>query len=321
MLTQSQRKQVDPARDPTREDRLVPAAITDTGCERELNEDRYAVVECASGLAWIVCDGMGGAKGGELAAQLAIDAIRTELELLPKSSVAVAAQRCLAAANRVISLRRQNPAFSEMGTTAVAVLFDGVEVALAHAGDSRAYLVRDAAIQQLTKDHTYVQDLVDQGKISHEEAMAHPQAHVLTRCIGADPNLPIDLGRFWIWEVSEEHPVDYMVLCSDGLYSLITDGEIASIVSENSPQRACVQLVELARARGGYDNITVAIIPLDGQLRSDRIAVSNSKIGSSVSEARKASPLSVNRGWLMMILGMLSIGVVITLLFVMGLVN
>jgi protein phosphatase len=299
----------------------VPAAITDTGCERELNEDRYAVVECASGLAWIVCDGMGGAKGGELAAQLVIDAIRSELESLPKTPVAVAAQRCLVAANRVICLRRQNPAFSEMGTTAVVVLFDGVEVAIVHAGDSRAYLVRDAAIQQLTKDHTYVQDLVDQGKISQEEAMSHPQAHVLTRCVGADLNLPIDLGKFWIWDVEENSPVDYMVLCSDGLYSLITDGEIASIISENTPQRACVQLVELARARGGYDNITVAIVPLDGQLRSERVVAVNSKSSGSPSPGALESGKRFNRGWLMMILGMLSMGLVFALLVVMGLVN
>ena len=321
MLTQSQRKQTEAARDLTREERLVPAAITDTGCERELNEDRYAVVECSSGLAWIVCDGMGGAKGGELAAQLAIDAIRTELESLPKTPVGIAAQRCLVAANRVICLRRQNPAFSEMGTTAVVVLFDGVEVAIAHAGDSRAYLVRDTAIQQLTKDHTYVQDLVDQGKISQEEAMSHPQAHVLTRCIGADLNLPIDLEKFWTWEVSDDSPVDYVVLCSDGLYSLIADGEIASIVSENIPQRACVQLVELARARGGYDNITVAIVPLDGQLRSEKASNVDSKVGIAEDRRSGKSNGKFNRGWLMMILGMLSMGLVFALLVVMGLVN
>jgi protein phosphatase len=218
-------------------------------------------------------------------------------------------------------LRRQNPAFSEMGTTAVVVLFDGVEVAIVHAGDSRAYLVRDAAIQQLTKDHTYVQDLVDQGKISQEEAMSHPQAHVLTRCVGADLNLPIDLGKFWIWDVEENSPVDYMVLCSDGLYSLITDGEIASIISENTPQRACVQLVELARARGGYDNITVAIVPLDGQLRSERVVAVNSKSSGSPSPGALESGKRFNRGWLMMILGMLSMGLVFALLVVMGLVN
>ena len=250
-------------------DPLVPAAITDTGCERELNEDRYAVIECSSGLAWIVCDGMGGAMGGELAAQLAIDAIRRDLENLPSRPVDVSIKSAILEANRVIVLRRQNPAFSGMGTTVVGIMFNGPEVSIAHAGDSRAYLIRDRAIQQLTKDHTYVQDLVDKGKISSEEALSHPQAHVLTRCIGSEPGLEVDVEKLWIWESNGSDPVDYILLCSDGLYSLVSDGEIANIVSDFAPQRACVELVELGKSRGGYDNITVAVIPISGQLKNE----------------------------------------------------
>lgn len=247
----------------------VPAALTDTGCERELNEDRYAVIESQSGLAWIVCDGMGGAMGGELAAQLAIDAIRRDLESVPARTPAVAIKGALLEANRVIVLRRQNPAFANMGTTAVGVIFQGPEVAIGHAGDSRAYLIRDGAIQQITTDHTLVQDLVDRGKIGVEDALSHPQAHVLTRCIGSEPGLDIDVDKFWIWEISDGEPRDVLLLCSDGLYSLVREGEIADAVTQLSPQRACVQLVELAKTRGGYDNITVAIIPLAGQLRNE----------------------------------------------------
>lgn len=250
-------------------DPRVPAAITDTGCERDLNEDRYAVIESTSGVAWVVCDGMGGAMGGELAAQLAIDAIRRDLENLPLRPPAIAVKSALLEANRVIVLRRQNPAFSGMGTTVVAAMFAGNEVAIAHAGDSRAYLIRDAAIQQLTVDHTYVQELVDQGKIELEDALSHPQAHVLTRAIGSEPGLEIEVQKYWVWEQAGTDPIDYLLLCSDGLYSLISEGEIANIATQNSPQRACVSLVELAKARGGYDNITVAIMPLGGQLKSE----------------------------------------------------
>jgi PPM family protein phosphatase len=247
----------------------IPAAITDTGCERELNEDRYAVVEAPSGVAWLVCDGMGGVTGGELAAQLAIDSIRRDLENLPARPSEVALRAAILEANRVIVLRRQNPVFAGMGTTIVSALFQGPEIAITHVGDSRAYLVREGAIQQLTTDHTYVQELVDRGEINLEEALTHPQAHILTRCIGAEPGLEVDVKKFWVWDVSDAEPTDYLMLCTDGLYSLVSEGEMASVISEHSPQRACIHLVELAKSRGGYDNITLAIIPLGGQLRQE----------------------------------------------------
>ncbi|MCB0329235.1 MAG: Stp1/IreP family PP2C-type Ser/Thr phosphatase [Bdellovibrionales bacterium] len=248
---------------------LEPAAITDTGCERDLNEDRYAAVESNSGTTWLVCDGMGGQTGGELAAQLAIDAIRRDLENLPPRPPMAALKSAVIEANRIIVLRRQNQAFAQMGTTATAVQFFGSEVAFANVGDSRVYLIRDGAIQQLTVDHTYVQELVDSGQIRPEEALSHPQAHILTRCIGAEPGLEVDLSQYWIWEVEENEPKDILLLCTDGLYSLVDEGEIASIVSNATPSKACVQLVELAKERGGYDNITLVVIPLSGQLRTE----------------------------------------------------
>lgn len=248
---------------------LVPAAITDTGCERELNEDRYAVIESASGTAWIVCDGMGGASGGELAAQLAIDAMRRDLENCPRPDPDSALRSAILEANRVIVLRRQNQAFAGMGTTVVAALFSESEVVLSYVGDSRAYLVRDRAIQLLTTDHTYVQKLVERGEIRHEDALTHPQAHILTKAIGSEPGLEVDQLRFWVWPLAPEENTDYLMLCTDGLYSLVTEGEIANLVSEYSPQRAAVNLIELAKSRGGYDNITVVIIPLHGQLHRE----------------------------------------------------
>jgi len=251
------------------EDALVPAAMTDAGCERELNEDRYAVIESPSGLAWLVCDGMGGVAGGELAAQLALDAIRRDLENLPARIPDEAVRGAILEANRVIVLRRQNQAFAQMGTTVVAALFSAPEVVIGHAGDSRAYLVRDGAIQQLTTDHTYVQGLVEKGQIKQEEALSHPEAHILTRCIGSEPGLLVDLHRYWIWPAAEGEAQDAILLCTDGLYSQVTDAEMARAVSSHTPQRACSTLVEIAKVRGGFDNITLAIIPLGGQLREE----------------------------------------------------
>lgn len=265
----------------------IPAAITDIGCERDINEDRYAVIDSPAGRAWIVCDGMGGSLGGELAAQLAIDAVRRALESRDFDSGGEALTFAIEEANRVIVLRRQNPAFSGMGTTVVGALIQGDEVVITHAGDSRAYLVRKGEIQQLTVDHTYVQDLVDRGAINADEALSHPQSHVLTRCLGAEPRLELETQAFWIWDVVDDEPEDRLVLCSDGLYSLVSDQEIADAVTSCSPQEGCVKLVELSRERGGYDNITLAVLPLGGQLHEE------SEGGRSKAVVKKRSKLPV----------------------------
>lgn len=266
----------------------IPAAITDIGCEREINEDRYAVIDSPAGRAWIVCDGMGGSLGGELAAQLAIDAVRRALESRDFSSGDEAVRFAVEEANRTIVLRRQNPAFSAMGTTIVAALIQGNEVSITHAGDSRAYLIRNGEIQQLTVDHTYVQDLVERGAINAEEALSHPQSHVLTKCLGAEPRLELETQIYWVWGATDGEPEDRLLLCSDGLYSLVSDAEIAEMATRYSPQESCVQLVELAKSRGGYDNITLAVLPLGGQLHEERPA----KEPRSTQKKRKETPRS-----------------------------
>jgi PPM family protein phosphatase len=244
----------------------VPAAITDTGCERDLNEDRYAIIESASGLGWIVCDGMGGVRGGELAAQLVIDGMRRDLEGMPQRSTTTALRSAILEANRIIVLRRQNPDFAGMGTTIVCALFSGTEVALAHVGDSRAYLIHEGRITQLTKDHTFVQELVDSHQISADQALSHPQAHILTRALGSEPALEVGLQKYWIKAKHGDQPSsDILVLCTDGLYSHVNDREICAAVMDNPPRQACVKLVDLAKARGGFDNITLAVIPAGGE--------------------------------------------------------
>lgn len=295
--------------------RDIPAAITDTGCERDLNEDRYAVIESASGVAWIVCDGMGGVTGGELAAQLAIDHIRTDLETLSARDGAVAIKSAILEANRVIVLRRQNPAFSGMGTTIVSAMFGEGTVAIAHAGDSRAYLIRDSAIQQLTVDDTYVQDLVDSGKIKPEEALSHPQAHVLTRCIGSEPSLEVSVEKYWIWKAPANEASDCLLLCTDGLYSLISESEIASIVSAHSPRRACSELVELAKSRGGYDNITLAILPIPGHLRNQAPPGFVERRGVRQRHAPPAVPVRVSLIRLALTVAICILAVLLTVLF------
>lgn len=246
------------------------ASISDRGIERELNEDRYAVVDSSSGTAWILCDGMGGVVGGDLAAQLAIDTIKRILDREQFYSPEDALRLAIEEANRVIVLRRQNPAFSKMGTTVIVAIEKDGEIVIAHAGDSRAYLIRGNYSRQLSKDHTYVQELVDAGKITAEEALDHPQAHVLTRCLGAHPQIKFGLSKYWCWPVESGETKDMLLLCSDGLYSLVDDNEIGDIVSENTPAEACALLTELANERGGIDNITIMIIPLPGKLGEEK---------------------------------------------------
>lgn len=250
-------------------ERILPAAITDTGCERDINEDRYAYIETHSGELWLVCDGMGGVSGGELAAQLAIDAIRREMDQEVEDSVAKSLENAIIEANRVIVLRRQNKMFAQMGTTVVSALISQSKVCISHVGDSRAYLIRDKQIEQITNDHTFVQELVDNNKITYEESLNHPQSHVLTKAIGSQLVLEPSTQELYVWNAEGNKNADMLVLCSDGLYSHVSDDELCKYVAEMSPQRACADLVELAKSRGGFDNITVCIIPIKGQLRRE----------------------------------------------------
>jgi protein phosphatase len=212
---------------------------------------------------------MGGAAGGEFAAQLALDAITRYLQAEhPEESNADVLLSAFREANRIIVLRRHNPDFAGMGTTAVALRFDGKEAVINTIGDTRAYLIRDGAVQQLTVDHTFVQTLVDDGKLAPEDALNHPEAHVLTRCLGSEPNAQIETHRLWLWPPESEDDGDIVLLCSDGLYSLVPDIELGHIASTMPPDEACARLVELARERGGYDNITVSIIPFKGLLKT-----------------------------------------------------
>lgn len=248
---------------------LVPAAATDIGIERSVNEDKFATLSTTTGECFVVLDGMGGAEGGEFAAQISVDAMRRALSRDLEGDVVEVIKGAIEEANRTIVLRRQNKRFKEMGTTVVAALIEESSVAISHVGDSRAYLVREDGIEQLTVDHTFVQHLVDLNQISREEALPHPQSHILTQCLGSSPDLNVEVGRYWIWPLLEGAVTDYLVLCTDGLYSMVHDEEISTIVTSLPPHEACAELIKLANGRGGFDNITVSIVPLHGHLRAE----------------------------------------------------
>ncbi|HXW89091.1 MAG TPA: PP2C family serine/threonine-protein phosphatase [Terriglobales bacterium] len=243
------------------------AGMSDVGCQRQSNEDRYGYWEPSSdaefedkGRLAVVADGMGGHEGGQDASRIAVDAIR---QLYATSRVGNP-QALLTAAfreahERIHQFAAERPALRGMGTTATAIVLRANRLYYSHIGDSRLYMVRGGRITRLTHDHSYVGSLVDNGFITSEEAETHPQRHILMAALGA--------GQEFAPE-SPEHPIplasgDVLVLCTDGLWGLVGDDELEQTVAGMRPADACRALVGLAKERGGPDNITVQVLRLD----------------------------------------------------------
>jgi PPM family protein phosphatase len=230
------------------------AGVTDTGRRRLRNEDAFV---CEPPL-FAVTDGMGGARAGQVAAELAATALEEGAADVDGAEALVA---LVEEANRRIWERSVNdPETTGMGAVVtVALVHDGSgTIAIAHVGDSRAYLLRGDAIRQLTRDHSLVAELVESGVLTAEEAEHHPQRSAITRALGTDPAVEVDL-----FTVAGE-PGDVFLLCSDGLSSMVTDEQVASAIeaAERDPERAAEALVAAANARGGEDNITVVVFEL-----------------------------------------------------------
>ncbi|MGH2693077.1 MAG: Stp1/IreP family PP2C-type Ser/Thr phosphatase [Actinomycetota bacterium] len=223
--------------------RLHVGARTDVGRVRQGNEDSYTAKEPL----FAVADGMGGHQGGEVASSLALEVLTNgngTLEKLVRE-----------ANDQVFQRAAQDPGLSGMGTTLTALRADGDVLRLAHVGDSRAYMLRDGRLQRLTKDHTVVERLVDEGKLTAQEAEIHPQRNILTRALGVDEALQVDQGAI------EPRPGDRLLLCSDGLHGMVDEERIAHILAENAdPQAAADSLVGAANEAGGQDNITAIVI-------------------------------------------------------------
>jgi len=235
---------------------LRAVASTHVGMRRKANEDRYGLAPDLG--LYLVADGMGGHKAGQVASQMAAEAAIRAIDALDGASVSLAEKlrHSVAAANReIFNAAQAQPELAGMGTTLVSILVSEERVALAHVGDSRAYLVRGDRIRGLTDDHSVVGELLRRHEISEEAARGHPHRHVLTRALGVRPQTEPDLAEMTPQEG------DIFVLCSDGLTSVVRDEEIAQFVlRETDLQSACEKLVAEANARGGPDNVTVLLI-------------------------------------------------------------
>jgi serine/threonine protein phosphatase PrpC len=228
-------------------------ALSDPGRRRRRNEDSYVV----SPPLFAVADGMGGAQAGELASRLAVEAMGGEPESSGEERLATLIRE---ANRRVFARSHEDAAASGMGTTMTAALVgDEGTVTIGHVGDSRAYRLRDDQLEQLTEDHSLVAELVRSGRLSAEEAETHPQRSVITRALGTDPEVDVD-----VFTVQGEAG-DLFLLCSDGLTTMMEDEDIRRTVSESRDdlEAAARELVGRANRGGGEDNITVVFFELE----------------------------------------------------------
>ncbi len=238
--------------------KLRHSARTDVGRTRDHNEDSLGVGEDAEaierlGQLLIVCDGMGGHAAGEVASQMGVEAIlQTYYEDSSDDRPAVLTQ-AFEQANAAIYEKGRG----SMGTTGVAALLHHDALHIANVGDSRAYLIRDGSMRQVSRDHSFVSDQVAAGLITPEQARSSPHRNVITRALGHQPGVTVDMFRLPL-QID-----DIVVLCSDGLHGLVNDDEIARIVSDEPPEEAVDYLIDLANRRGGHDNITVVLAHVD----------------------------------------------------------
>ena len=232
---------------------------TDIGKMRKDNQDAYTFIEFdGTTVAAVVCDGMGGVSGGEIASKIAVTAIREYLLKNYKAEMTVEQVKELIEKSftfsneKICEYAETDAALQGMGTTAVLIFVIKNVAVIAHIGDSRAYLFDDSGITKLTKDHSLVQDMIDSGSITEEEAKVHPHRNVITRVLGMKEPLQIDIGSISFSNSS-------ILLCTDGLTEYIDDEEIYEIV-RNHPEICTKMLVDIANERGGDDNITVAVL-------------------------------------------------------------
>jgi PPM family protein phosphatase len=282
------------------------AAITDQGLVRRNNEDSYLIAWPSTGetlpshsyfcsgigelsLIAVVSDGMGGAEGGEVASQLTVETIRrTFPALAPRLSPQSRLEAAIEEANRVVWLKRKsNPVLRAMGATATAVLIEQDSAYIAAVGDSRAYAVRDGRIKQLTKDQTFVQALVDVGALTDEEAETHNRRNIILQAIGAQEFLQVAVTSI------ELRADDVLLLCSDGLSSKLRQNEMSEIIeSVDLLEEAARSMVNLAKERGGDDNITVILLRFegDGLQKSQETLTTTIQIHSSFDPDQRAKP-------------------------------
>lgn len=243
---------------------LELANLTDTGLHRSENQDYYCYIEPESdddflvkGRLALIADGMGGHHGGQVASRIAAEHVRDAYLAHPGGDPRESLISAFYDAHTAIQdYGRQNPESAGLGTTCTCVVLKDQQLYYGHVGDSRLYLIRNGAISLLTEDHSYVQRLVRQGKLTSEEAASHPDRNILTAALG----MPVAVAADFSSEPLALYAGDVLLLCTDGLHGLVTDQEVLARAASEPPGQACRELIETAIERGGFDNITLQIL-------------------------------------------------------------
>ena len=237
---------------------------SDIGLKRKSNQDCFYYAKVNENTLWaIVCDGMGGVNGGDVASNLAVKSIKEslsngiweELGEIQNSDIKKMLKNALKKANLEIFTNAQdNKNLAGMGTTAVLVAIVNDKIHVAHVGDSRAYLVRQSKINQLTVDHSMVQEMIDEGEITHEEAKMHPNKNIITRALGISKDVDVD------YSMKTKKPGDSVIICTDGLTNYLDQKEILDYFKIEKGEAFLDGLISAANERGGADNITVVVL-------------------------------------------------------------
>ena len=248
--------------------RIISSGITDVGLKRAHNEDNFLINEELN--LFVVADGMGGHAGGEYASAIAVNTVEEIVTSLEVEGVEVTdatdpveitrqklSYAIRLAGRRIFDKAKEQPEYHGMGTTAVVLLVDGPNAFVAHVGDSRLYLLRDGQIEQVTEDHSLIAEKIRHGLITPEEAKNHRMRNVITRSLGYQEDVEVDI------QVRAVRPGDQYLLCSDGLSGHVQAEELADVILQRRPQDAARYLIGLACDRGGDDNITAVIARIE----------------------------------------------------------
>lgn len=231
-------------------------ARTHVGKVRKVNED--SVLDHGDAGIWVVADGMGGHAAGDVASQSIVENLAKIKSSADANELVLAAENALIDVNEsLIQQALERTDRQTMGSTVAIMIAFADKCFTLWAGDSRVYRVRNGELKRITCDHSKVQDLVDEGLITEEEAERHPEANVITRAIGASRNLYIDL------DMHDVKAGDRYMVCSDGLYKEVSESEFPELITQGSPEEACNSLVDLTLERGSRDNVSVIVIQAD----------------------------------------------------------
>jgi len=229
--------------------------LSDIGNVRKINEDSIGFHEDSNKKLYVIADGMGGHNAGEIASKIAVEntieyvfssKINEQVDILLKQAIE-------ASNNKIYEVSNTDLALKGMGTTITACLVTGNKMVVANVGDSRCYVIENESFHQITSDHSLVQQLLDNGSITEEEAAIHPNKNVITRALGTAPKVEIDTFSIDLSSISK------IMLCTDGLTNSLSKEEIYEIITKNDCESSCSKLIELSKERGGRDNISVII--------------------------------------------------------------